>query len=74
MIDDKDSFGFTAFIYACSGNFIDIIKFFIENGADVKYKDCRGKIGYDYLKEQNKNEILDYIVSNDLSVLKPTVE
>ena len=55
MIDDKDSFGFTAFIYACSGNFIDIIKFFIESGADVKYKDCRGKIGYDYLKEQNKN-------------------
>ena len=51
LIDEKDNFGFTAFIYACSGNSIDIVKFFIKSGANVEHKDHRGKIGYDYLKK-----------------------
>ena len=62
IINQKDNNGWTGFLYACSYNTLEIIKLLLKKHPDIiNQKNIFGKTGYDYLTEDYKKFIANYI-------------
>ena len=61
-INLKDIYGKRGFIFACYNNRLKVVELLLEKYPDIiNQKDNDGKTGYDYLREDCKRVIADYI-------------
>ncbi|MFZ4440889.1 MAG: ankyrin repeat domain-containing protein [Syntrophales bacterium] len=63
-INEKDSAGATALMYAIWKKKIDAAKYLIESGADIKVKDSRGNDALRYAIDYNQLEIIAKLIEN----------
>eukprot|EP00833_Pecoramyces_ruminatium_P005492 jgi/Orpsp1_1/1179524/evm.model.c7180000069696.1 len=76
FISDKDSStikyineeNYTALLYVCHHQNIDIIKYIIDNGGDINAKSLNNNSIFDILNEQNGLEIIKYILEKNMII------
>lgn len=62
--------GSTALHFAAYYNQLDIIKYLIENGADVNITDSKGQTPFDLAASQNLPEVTEYLLLQGASIKK----
>ena len=73
IIEQRDKYGWTGFIFACYHNKIKIVKLMIDDKYPniIDQESLYGKTGYDCLSFKNKKIIAEYITKNRLKLRKP---
>jgi|SRR6185312_1226398 len=62
-VNKKDAFNITALMYAASEGYINIIKYLLDNGADIYANDGKGNTVLSAAKEGNHTEAIKLIES-----------
>jgi ankyrin repeat protein len=63
-INIKSIYGETALFYSANNGSFENIKLLIDAGADINIKSKGGYTFFDYLKEEDKNKVLDLLPCN----------
>jgi ankyrin repeat protein len=67
-IDIQDDDGFTALMYACDKNNIEIVKLLIENGSAINIQNNDGFTALMYACEKDNIEIVKLLIENDADI------
>ncbi|KAI4838317.1 acyl-CoA-binding protein [Plasmodium brasilianum] len=63
LINKKNTSGLTALHYACDRGYLDIVKFLVDQGADIHAEDSFGDTALHIAAYSEKREIIEYLIS-----------
>ena len=63
-IEARTEDGATPIMYACTNGFIEIVRYLVQHGCDVKAKDLKGKTVFHYAAINGQIKIIEYLVEN----------
>ncbi len=68
VVDSRDGFGRTALMVAARYGELEIVRFLINNGADVNYEDNDGWTALKFAAGEGKLEIVKFLINNGADV------